>query len=114
VSEGVIADDVSCFDDLADDVGALFDVSSDKKESCADIVARENLEQTKGVGIVWSVVVGESDLLCAARKAGKSASNPLPGGGHGLVSSGNGSGSGRPGEQRCEHVRDFNDDLVIL
>jgi len=62
MSEGVIADDVAGSNDFAGEIGTLLDVASDKKESCANIVFREDFEQVRSVRVVGAIVVGESDL----------------------------------------------------
>src|SRR5580698_6529477 len=85
MSEGVIADGVSGAGDFTGEVWALLGVASDHEKSCLYAVLGENLQQLQGVGIVRAVVVGESDLLCAARETGESCSIPLASGSHGLV-----------------------------
>ena len=56
--EGVVADDVACLDDFADDFGALPDVASDHEKSCVYVVLREDFEKAQRVRVVGAVVVG--------------------------------------------------------
>lgn len=86
--KGVIADHVAGLHEVADDVGALLDIAADQKKSRADVVTRKNLQQAKGVRVVWAVVVSERELLHPTRKAGECAAVPLAGGRHRLVASG--------------------------
>lgn len=104
VGEGVIADDVSGFHEFADDVGALLRVASNEKESCMDIVTRENFQQAKRVRIVGAVVVSEGELFCARSEAGKGTTVPLAGGRHRLVADGDERGSRSSGQDWAEHA----------
>src|SRR5580700_4220002 len=83
--EGVVADDVAGLDDFAGELGALLDIPSDQKKSRADVVLGEDLQQAQRVRVVGTIVVGQGELLCAARQAGEGAAVPLSGGRHGLV-----------------------------
>ena len=94
MGKGVVADGVPGAGNFAGNVGMLLGVAADHEESCLHVVLGENFQQSQGVGIVRAVVVGESDLLCAARETGESFSIPLASGSHRLVT---GRGSGRRG-----------------
>ena len=92
MGEGVVADDVAGFDDLAGNFGTLLDVASDQEECCVHAVLRENFEQAQRVRIVGAVVVGEGELFRSSSQAGEGAAVPLSGGRHGLVARGDGGG----------------------
>ena len=100
----MVADDVAGFDDFAGEVGALLDVASDQKKCCVHVVLGQDFQQAQRVRVVGAVVVGEGELLGAARQAGEGAAVPLAGGRHGLVAGGgSGGGGGRCGEDGSEH-----------
>ena len=63
MSEGVIAHDVSRFDDFAGNIGPLLHVASDQKKSRANVVLRQDFQQAQRVRIVGPVVIGERELL---------------------------------------------------
>ena len=62
MSEGVVADNVSSFDNFAGDVRTLLHVASNQKKSCVHAVLGENFEQPQSVRIVGAVVIGQCDL----------------------------------------------------
>src|SRR6202140_1202982 len=102
--EGVVAHDVSGFDDLPYDFRPLLHIASDQKKSCAYAVLGKDVQQTQGVRIVWPIVVVEGDQLGAAWQARERAPVPLSRRGHGLITRGSNRGShGRPGEHGFEH-----------
>src|ERR1700730_1475360 len=104
--KGVVAHDVSSFDDLPYDFRPLLHIASDQKKSCANFVFGEDLQQTQGVRIVWPIVVGERDLLGATWQAGERAPMPLSHRRHGLITRGSKrGGDSRPGEHGSEHGR---------
>src|SRR5579864_1095860 len=104
MGEGVVADDMTSPGDFANNVRTLLSAASDEKKGCGHVVLRQSFQQSLGVRIIRAVVIGEGELLRAAREAGESAPIPLSGGSHRLISSGDGSG-GRCGssEQRSKH-----------
>ncbi len=63
VGHGVVADEVACGGDLADEGGALADEVADEEEGGADVVAGEDFEELRGGGGVGAVVVGEGDFV---------------------------------------------------
>ena len=98
----MVPDYVSTTGDFGNDVRSLADVTADEKERGMNVMAGENIEQMESVRIVGSIVEGQGNLLRAARAAAKSASKPLAGGGHGLVSSGGCCDYGRSGDSRVQ------------
>src|ERR1035441_11077884 len=92
--ESVGAYNMASLDDLTRDLGTLAHVTSDQKKSCAHVVFRQYLEQAQRVRIVGPVVIGERELLGAARQAREGAAIPLPGGPHRLISGGDSGSSG--------------------
>jgi hypothetical protein len=104
--EGVVAHDVSGFDDLPHDFRLLLHVASDQEKSCVYIVLGKNIQQTQRVRIVWPIVVGERDLIGATWQAGERAPLPLSRRRHGLITRGSNRGSDdRPGEHGSQHGR---------
>src|SRR5262249_54241413 len=75
--ESGIRNHVTGLHENADDVWALLRVAPVQKKSGLLVVTRENLQQAERVRVVWSVVVGERELLRAWRKAGEGVSVPL-------------------------------------
>ena len=94
VGEGVVADGVAGFGDVASNVGALLHVASDQEKSGMNLVLGQDLQQTQSVRVVGAVVVGECDLPGSARHPGESSTTPLAAGSHRLISTGYSSGGG--------------------
>src|ERR1700756_1963272 len=104
--EGMVAHEVSGFDDLPYYFRPLLHKASDQKKSCAYIVLGKDVLQTQGVRIVWPVVVGEGDPFGATSQAGERVAVPLSRRRHGLIPHGSKCGSDcRPGEHGSEHGR---------
>jgi hypothetical protein len=102
--EGVIANDVSAFDEFLDDVGTLLCIASDQKKCGFRVVTGENFQQTKRMRIVGAVVIRKSELLRSQRDAGKGATVPLACRRHRLIAGGDEcTGNSRAGEYGGEH-----------
>ncbi len=70
---------------------------------------RQDLEQSQGVRIVGSVVVGERQLPGSTRQARESVAVPFAGGRHRLIACGSQrSGGGNASEQGFEHRTNCN------
>src|SRR6202049_1454372 len=113
MGEGVVADDVACTFNFADDFRTLLDEASDQEKGCSNVVIGEDVEQSYRVRIVGAVVIGESYLTGSAPEAREGLSVPLSSWRHGLVT---GSYRGRDGEcagyGESEHVGIVNGRLV--
>jgi hypothetical protein len=104
MSEGVIANHVSGFDQFTDQVRPLLNIAPNSKKSCAHIVLRKYVKQAQGVRIVGAVIESERDLLGAAGQPDECSAIPLSCGRHGLIAGCNECpGSRRPGEYGWEH-----------
>ena len=81
-----------------------------QKKVAFTFVTGEDFKQTKRVWIVRPVVVGERELLCAARESGERTAVPLPGGSHRLIASRDECADrGGSGQNRSEHGRIVKD-----
>ena len=101
----VIANHVSGSHEFAHDVGALFCIASDHKVRCFRVVASENFQQTKLRGIVGSIVISESELLCSGRETGEGAAVPLARRRHRLIADGDEcAGNGRASDRVASMV----------
>src|ERR1700688_617644 len=103
--EGMVAHDVSGFDDLPYDFRPFLHIASDQKKSCAHIVLGKDVQQTQGVRIVWPVVVRERDPFAATWQAGERAPVPLSRRRHGLIPRGSNGGDSGPREHCSKHGR---------
>src|SRR3974390_225669 len=112
--EGVIAYYVSGLDEFADDIGTLLHIASDHEESGVHVVACQNFQEAKRVGIVGSVIVSEGELFCAARESGEGAAVPLAGRCHRLIASGErGCCGSRSSEYESKHRTNSNGSVGV-
>src|SRR5579864_3179996 len=102
--ESVISDSVSRFDNLACNVGALLYVATDQKKSCMHAIPGKNIQQVQSVGIVGTVIIGERDLLAAARQAGERWAEHLPRRRHRLIPRSNRGDRGGSSQFNEEHA----------
>src|ERR1700757_1758284 len=75
--ERVIANRVSLLDDFANDIGSLLDEAADQEKSSARSVTGKNFQQSQGMGIIGTVVIGERKLLRTSPQPDKRAPKPL-------------------------------------
>ncbi len=69
VRPGVVADEVACLLDAADEVGDDLGVAADEKEGGADVVFGEMVKELGGPGGVGAIIEGEGELAGAPRGA---------------------------------------------
>lgn len=62
MGDSVVADEVTCGLDLADDVWPPANVAADEEKGGADTVLREEIEEASGPGIIGAVVIGQGEL----------------------------------------------------
>ena len=86
--EGVIANDVSCLNQLSHNVGPLLHVLADSKESSAYVLFGQDIEQAQGMRIIGTIVVSKRNLFRSRLQSNKGLSIPLAGGSHRLVARG--------------------------
>ena len=108
----VVADGVAGGGDGARDLGALLDKAADHEKRRVNIMARQHVEQVKGVRIVGAVVEGQGQPAGRAALSDEGAAVELRPRGHGVVAGGD--GRRRAGEEGtrscrrdCKSVRQF-------
>src|SRR5579885_2021705 len=105
--ERVIPDDMPSLGDFPRDVASLADVAADEKKCGANVMLRQNFQQTKGVRVVGTVVIGQRKLSGARGESGERATVPLTSRSHRLIAGCNGSAdSNSSSSERNEHRTD--------
>jgi hypothetical protein len=98
--ECVVPDYVAAFRDLGHYVGSLANIAANQKKCCMNVMAGQNIQQVQSMRIVGTVIEGKCHLLRPASSLAKSASEPLAGGSHGLISGRYHGGSSSSGERK--------------
>src|ERR1700722_12789544 len=102
--ECMVPDDMACRGYFANDVGSLLHAASNQKESRADIVPGQHFEQPQSMGIIRTVIIGQSKLPTASRQARECPAKPLAGRRHGLIASGECSRSRDASDRKGKHA----------
>ena len=87
MAESMIANHVSCLNQLTCDIRPLLHVAPDQKKCCLHVVPGQNLQQTQRVWVVRTIVESQRQLPGSPLQPGKSPTTPLPGRRHRLVAS---------------------------
>ena len=99
----VIADYVTSLCNGAHDIGPLPHVTANHEKCCAYLMSRQHFQELQRVGIIRPVVVGESNLLAAARQSGERSPIPLSGWRHRLIARSGRAGGSAEADEQWEH-----------